>query len=99
MRHCFAQIKAERDHCHFRAHLLQVAGLTVSEGRLYIAVQAQPQDGKANEAVIEYLASMLDIRKRCISLTIGGKSREKVLKIEGVGGTTAASAIAKALQG
>lgn len=72
--------------------------MTVSEGCLNIAVQAQAQDGKANEAVIEYLASLLDVRKRCISLTIGGKSRDKVLKVEGVGGAEAASAIAKALQ-
>lgn len=70
----------------------------MSEGCLNIAVQAQAQDGKANEAVIEYLASLLDVRKRCISLTIGGKSRDKVLKVEGVGGAEAASAIAKALQ-
>ncbi len=77
---------------------MQAAGLTVSEGCLNIAVQAQAQDGKANEAVIEYLASLLDVRKRCITLTIGGKSRDKVLKVEGVGGTEAASAIAKALQ-
>ena len=70
----------------------------MSEGCLNIAVQAQAQDGKANEAVIEYLASLLDVRKRCITLTIGGKSRDKVLKLEGVGGTEAASALAKALQ-
>ena len=70
----------------------------MSEGCLNIAVQAQAQDGKANEAVIEYLASLLDVRKRCITLTIGGKSRDKVLKVEGVGGTEAASALAKALQ-
>ncbi|CAL5227080.1 g9986 [Coccomyxa viridis] len=76
----------------------KVAGIAVSEGRLNIAVQAQPQDGKANEAVVDYLASVLDIRKRCISLTMGSKSRDKVLKIEGMGGTTAASAITKALQ-
>ena len=70
----------------------------MSEGCLNIAVQAQAQDGKANEAVIEYLASLLDVKKRCITLTMGGKSRDKVLKVEGVGGTEAASAIAKALQ-
>ena len=70
----------------------------MSEGCLNIAVQAQAQDGKANEAVIEYLASLLDVRKRCITLTIGGKSRDKVLKVEGVGGAEAAFAIAKALQ-
>ena len=70
----------------------------MSEGCLNIAVQAQAQDGKANEAVIEYLASLLEVRKRRITLTIGGKSRDKVLKVEGVGGAEAASAIAKALQ-
>ena len=75
-----------------------MAGLTLSEGRLNIAVQAQPQDGKANDAVIEYLAELLDTRKRSISLFMGGKSRDKVFKVEGVGGAEAAFAIAKALQ-
>lgn len=49
---------------------------------LKIKVQAPPEDGKANEAVIETLAAALGISRRNIAITHGAKSRDKTVALE-----------------
>lgn len=55
--------------------------LTVSEDALHIALHAKPQDGKANQELIRFLAQLLMIPKTQISLLRGEHGRHKQIKI------------------
>lgn len=50
---------------------------------LKLRIQAPPEKGRANRAVIELLAARLGCRKGCIRLVAGGTSRDKVVEVEG----------------
>jgi uncharacterized protein (TIGR00251 family) len=54
------------------------------EDRLRVKIQAVPDQGKANAALIDYLASLLNIPKSNISLLSGKTSRLKRLAIVGI---------------
>jgi uncharacterized protein (TIGR00251 family) len=63
-----------------------IAGI-YSEGmaaQLKIAVQAQPIEGRANEALIAFLAGILGVPKNAIELKSGEVSRSKVFLLRGV---------------
>jgi uncharacterized protein (TIGR00251 family) len=49
--------------------------------RLKIAVQAPPADGRANEALLDYLATCLDLRPGALRLVSGTASRDKSVLI------------------
>ncbi|MDD2705702.1 MAG: DUF167 domain-containing protein [Acidocella sp.] len=51
--------------------------------RLKISINAPPEDGKANDAIISALAKWLGIKPSAITLTAGGSSRDKKLAIIG----------------
>lgn len=55
------------------------------EGKLAlkISVRAVPEDGRANKALIEFLASEWKLPKSAISLLAGAGSRQKTLQVEG----------------
>ncbi len=48
---------------------------------LTIKVRAAPTDGKANEAVLEVLASHLKVPKNKLRLVRGHKSKNKIVEI------------------
>ncbi len=48
-----------------------------------VKVTAPPVEGKANEALIRFLAKELGVSQSCIEIIRGGHSREKTLKISG----------------
>ncbi|MDQ7826466.1 MAG: DUF167 domain-containing protein [Candidatus Eremiobacteraeota bacterium] len=54
------------------------------DGVIHVKLRALPQEGRANEALIEYLASFLGIRKSDISLVRGARAKDKLLAITGV---------------
>lgn len=56
-----------------------------ADGRLslQVKVRAQPEKGKANEAVIELLAKALDLPKRAFAITAGETDRLKTVRIAG----------------
>ncbi|NPA90041.1 MAG: YggU family protein [Chloroflexi bacterium] len=56
----------------------------VHDGRLKIRLTAPPVEGAANKALIAFLADVLDVPRRQISLVRGEKAREKVLLVEGL---------------
>ena len=58
--------------------------LGVQEGILKIKLHAQPVEGKANEALVRYLAERLDVPKKAVTLTHGATSRQKTLTIDGL---------------
>lgn len=52
------------------------------EDTLKVKLQAPAQDGKANAALIHFLAKSAGCRKNSITLVSGEKSRHKVLRFE-----------------
>jgi uncharacterized protein (TIGR00251 family) len=52
--------------------------------QLKIAVQAPPVEGRANEALVAFLADYFGVAKRSIELVSGELSRSKVFLLRGV---------------
>ena len=52
---------------------------------LKLALTAPPVDGKANQAVIEFFADLFDIPRSSVTIASGETSRNKVVRIVGVG--------------
>jgi uncharacterized protein (TIGR00251 family) len=53
-------------------------------GALKVAVQAPPQDGRANEALVEVLREALGLRRSQVELLGGATGRDKRFLIRGV---------------
>ncbi len=56
----------------------------VRAGRIRVALQAPPVEGKANDACIRFLARELGVRRSQITLVAGEKAREKTVDVEGL---------------
>ncbi|MDX6491328.1 MAG: uncharacterized protein QOD43_1573 [Gaiellaceae bacterium] len=52
-----------------------------------VRVTAPPEDGRANDALLDLLAKRLDLPRRSLSIVSGHTSREKVVRLEGIGRT------------
>jgi len=50
--------------------------------RLKVAVQAPPVDGRANEALLQYLGACLGLRPAALRLVAGAGSRDKSVLID-----------------
>jgi len=61
---------------------------------LKIRLAAPPVDGKANEALVKFVAARLGLAKSAVSLVSGQTSRHKILEVRG----TTATAVATLLQ-
>ena len=51
---------------------------------LKVKVQAPALDGRANAALVEFLADRLGLSRRAVVLVRGDKSRQKVVRIDGL---------------
>jgi uncharacterized protein (TIGR00251 family) len=51
---------------------------------LKVKIQAPPVEGRANEALCEFLAGTFGLPRRAVSLVRGDTSRQKVVRIEGL---------------
>jgi uncharacterized protein (TIGR00251 family) len=65
-----------------RAKRNAVAGVTGDA--LKICVTAPPEDGRANDALIEVLADWLAVKRRQVEIISGAANRNKVVRITGV---------------
>lgn len=54
----------------------------VSEEAVGVQIDAPARDGEANAALIEFISSVLGVKKRQVSLGSGSKSREKIVLVE-----------------
>lgn len=63
-----------------RSRRTEVAGI-MEDGTLRIRVKEPPVDGKANDALIEYLAKILGVRKNRIEILAGEKGLDKIVTI------------------
>lgn len=52
-------------------------------GRWKIAIREAPEDGKANTAIVAFIADKLGLPKRDVSLLRGHKSRQKTILVGG----------------
>jgi uncharacterized protein (TIGR00251 family) len=59
-----------------------VAGWAGDE--LRIRVRAPALEGRANEALCEFLAAELGLRRAAVTVAAGRKSRRKVVEVEGL---------------
>lgn len=60
----------------------RIEGLELGEGVVLVKVRAKPQDGKANDAVLELLADALGIATSRLRLLRGATGRDKLVQIE-----------------
>jgi len=65
-----------------RAGRDQVIGLR--EGALHVALKAPPVEGRANQALLRFLAEVLEVRPGQVALVSGERSRHKVVRISGL---------------
>ena len=49
-----------------------------------VKIHAPPLEGRANEALTEFLADELDLPRRAVSLVRGDTARQKVVRIDGL---------------
>jgi len=63
--------------------------------QLKVAVQAPPLEGRANEALIAFLADIFDLPKSGVTLVSGEMSRNKVFLLRGMTMALATAALAK----
>ena len=67
--------------------------------QLKIAVQAPPVEGRANEAVLAFLAETLGVAKARVELVSGETSRSKVFLVRGAGVAVVEKALAEQTSG
>ena len=69
-------------HVQPRARRNEIVGL--HDGALKLRIAAPPVDDAANRAIIAFFASLLAMPKSRLQIVSGQKSRDKVLRIEGM---------------
>ncbi len=57
------------------------------DGSLKVYVTAPPEDGRANEAVVETIAEWIGVKRRQVEIIAGATNRNKVVRITGVNPT------------
>jgi uncharacterized protein YggU (UPF0235/DUF167 family) len=65
---------------HPGAHTTKIKGV-MADGTLRIDVAAVPEDGKANAALIDFLAEQIGVPRSWISIPIGEAHRRKIVRI------------------
>jgi len=78
-------LRAADGGCRLVVHVVPNAGRNQvdgwHDGALRIRLGAAPVDGKANEALVAFIASELDLPRRAVQVLRGGSSRHKQLAI------------------
>ena len=84
--------------CVLRVRVVPRAGRTgpagERDGALLMRVAAAPVEGRANAALIAWLASRLDVPRRAIRLVAGERHRDKRFEIDGLPAAVAAARLA-----
>jgi len=75
----------------------EIAGI-MSDGSIKIRLTAPPVEGKANQALVEFLSGVLDVPRSKIDIVAGLNSREKLISILGLDAETVQERILKQLE-
>ncbi len=67
-----------------RARQNKVAGKVGDAVKVYVT--APPEDGRANEAVVETVADWLGVKRRQVEIIAGGSNRNKIVRVTGFAG-------------
>lgn len=62
--------------------------------RLKIAVAAPPLEGRANEALVAWIAERLRVPRQRVRIAAGERSRDKTVQIEGISAAEAVRQLA-----
>jgi uncharacterized protein len=81
-------------HIHARPGAKTPALVGLHGGRLKVAVAAPPVDGKANDALLAFVAQQLGVARARVQLHSGAAHRDKCVRIE----ATDATVVVRALQ-
>jgi uncharacterized protein (TIGR00251 family) len=54
------------------------------DGALKISVNAPPVEGRANDALVRFVAELLKVARSSVTIAAGASSRNKVIRVEGV---------------
>jgi uncharacterized protein (TIGR00251 family) len=94
-----AWLRADADGVSIQVHLQPGARRTAvcgeHGGRLKIAVAAPPLQGRANDALIEWVARRLALPRRQVRLVAGEHSRDKTLRADGASAIIALRALGR----
>ena len=63
----------------------QDAVLSLDSESVSIAIAAEARDGEANQAVVEFVAQIFNVKKYQVSLVRGHKSHSKLVSVEDSG--------------
>lgn len=69
-------------HCHVQPGAKQTRLVGQHDGCAKIQLQAPPVDGKANKALIAWLAKQFGVPKSAIEITRGASSRRKTVQVK-----------------
>ncbi|KAF9601241.1 hypothetical protein IFM89_018351 [Coptis chinensis] len=63
----------------------KIATITdVNDDAVGVQIDAPPKDGEANAALVDYISSVIGVKKRQVTIGSGSKSRDKVVVVEDV---------------
>ena len=62
-----------------------------------VRVSAPPEAGRANDALLDLLASRLDLPRRSLSIVSGHSGREKIVQMDGIDQAEGERRLAKAV--
>ena len=66
-----------------RARKTEFGGI-LDDGTIRVRVAAPPVDGKANQALIAFLAKALSVRKNAIEIVAGERGLDKIVSVVGL---------------
>ncbi|XP_022143592.1 uncharacterized protein LOC111013451 [Momordica charantia] len=76
----------------------KIASITdFGDDALGVQIDAPAKDGEANAALLDYISTVLGVKRRQVSIGSGSKSRDKVVIVEEVSLQTVFDALNKAL--
>ncbi len=75
------------------ARKTEAQGLMDDGETLKVKLAAPPVEGKANEALSLWIARQLKVRPSAVSILKGGRSRNKVIAVDGVTADAALAAL------
>ena len=70
----------------------------LASGEWKLAVTAPPEDGRANEAVVELMAELLGVKRRQVTVARGASSRSKSIAVEGLDAAVAEARLTAELE-